>query len=189
MKLVLASHDLEPGTIIRELDLVLTDWLGEVPAGAPSHTQGVIGRGVFNKIYAKEPVVQACLAPKGAGGAFSATIPQGMRAAAVPVSEVVGAAGFAVPGMHVDVLISNNDVEQGIPPAFETAYGSSTERRAAARGKEAAEIRNSLSQPPSPKRSRPRRKPVNSTYGAKPSSWSPSILLPFSVYQKHLTKK
>jgi len=43
---------------------------------------------------------------KGAGGGFAAAIPQGMRAVAVPVNQVVGVAGFVVPGMHVDVLSS-----------------------------------------------------------------------------------
>ena len=35
-------------------------------------------------------------------------IPPGMRAVAVRVNEVVGVAGFVVPGMRVDVLISGN---------------------------------------------------------------------------------
>jgi pilus assembly protein CpaB len=52
------------------------------------------------------------LAPKGAGGGFAATIPQGMRAVAVAVNEVVGVAGFAVAGMHVDVLISRRPATQ-----------------------------------------------------------------------------
>jgi pilus assembly protein CpaB len=35
-------------------------------------------------------------------------IPSGMRAVAVRVNDVVGVAGFVVPGMRVDVLISGN---------------------------------------------------------------------------------
>jgi pilus assembly protein CpaB len=42
------------------------------------------------------------------GGGFAATIPQGMRAFAVRVNDVVGVAGFVTPGMRVDVLISGN---------------------------------------------------------------------------------
>jgi Flp pilus assembly protein CpaB len=53
-KLVFASHDLEPGTVLREGDLVLTDWLGERPVGSSQHPQDLIGRGVTSKIYAKE---------------------------------------------------------------------------------------------------------------------------------------
>ena len=50
------------------------------------------------------------VAAKGAGAGFAATIPAGMRAFAVHVNEVVGVAGFAVTGMHVDLLVS------GTPP-------------------------------------------------------------------------
>jgi pilus assembly protein CpaB len=120
VKLVLASRDLELGTILRDGDIVLTDWPGEVPIGTSSHTQDYVGRGVITKIYAKEPIVESRLAPKGAGGGFAITIPQGMRAVAVPVNEVVGVAGFVVPGMHVDVLIS------GTPPSGSGGLGTLT---------------------------------------------------------------
>jgi pilus assembly protein CpaB len=39
---------------------------------------------------------------------LAAMIPPGMRAVAVRVNEVVGVAGFVVPGMRVDILISGN---------------------------------------------------------------------------------
>jgi pilus assembly protein CpaB len=110
VKVVVASHDLELGTIIGESDLVLKDGLGEKPAGASSYMQDFIGRGVTTKIYAKEAILDSRLALKGAGGGFAAMIPTGMRAAAVPVNPVAADAGFVLPGMHVDVLIS------GTPP-------------------------------------------------------------------------
>jgi pilus assembly protein CpaB len=107
-KVVLASRDLELGTIIRDDDLVLRDWRGEVPAGASSRTEDFVGRGVITKIYAKEAILDSRLALRGAGGGLAAMIPPGMRAVAVPVNQVVDVAGFAVPGMHVDVLISGS---------------------------------------------------------------------------------
>jgi pilus assembly protein CpaB len=109
-KVVLASRDLELGSVIREGDLMLTDWLGEVPSGAAARTRDLVGRGVISKIYAKEAILESRLAIKGAGGGFSAMIPPGMRAVAVPVNEVVDVAGFVLPGMRVDVLSS------GTPP-------------------------------------------------------------------------
>jgi pilus assembly protein CpaB len=120
VKLVLASRDLELGTIIRDGDLVLTDWLGEAPEGTSSHAQDFVGRGITNNIYAKEAILESRLAPKGAGGGFAVMIPQGMRAVAVPVNEVVGVAGFVRPGMHVDVLIS------GTPPSGTGGLGTLT---------------------------------------------------------------
>jgi pilus assembly protein CpaB len=108
VQIVLAGRDIEIGTVLKEEDVKLSDWPGTVPAGASTKTQDVVGRGVMTPIYAKEPVIESRLAPKGAGGGLAAMIPQGMRAAAVRVNEVVGVAGFVVPGMHVDVLISGN---------------------------------------------------------------------------------
>jgi pilus assembly protein CpaB len=61
---------------------------------------------VITPIFAKEPIIDSRLAPKGAGGGLAAMIPPGMRAVAIRVNEVVGVAGFVVPGMRVDVLIS-----------------------------------------------------------------------------------
>ncbi len=106
MQIVLATRDLELGTVLKEEDVKLADWPGAVPAGAATKAEDVVGRGVITPIYAKEPVIDSRLAPKGAGGGLAAMIPQGMRAVAVRVNEVVGVAGFVVPGMHVDVLIS-----------------------------------------------------------------------------------
>ena len=72
----------------------------------------MVGRGVITPIFAKEPMIESRLAPKGAGGGLAAMIPPGMRAVPVRVNEVVGVAGFVVPGMRVDVLISGNTPER-----------------------------------------------------------------------------
>jgi len=108
VQVVLAGHEIEVGTVLKEEDVKLADWPGGVPLGASTSLQDVLGRGVMTPIYAKEPIIDSRLAPKGAGGGLAAMIPPGMRAAAVRVNEVVGVAGFVVPGMHVDVLISGN---------------------------------------------------------------------------------
>ena len=107
-QIVLSTRDLEVGTLLKEEDVKLAEWPGAVPAGATSKPQDVVGRGVIAPIFAKEPVIESRLAPKGAGGGLAAMIPPGMRAVAVRVNEVVGVAGFVVPGMRVDVLISGN---------------------------------------------------------------------------------
>ncbi len=118
VKIVVAARDLELGAVLKEEDIKLLDWPSEMPAGASTRTQDIVGRGVITKIFAKEPILEVRLAPKGAGGGFAAIIPKGMRAVAVPVNEVVGVAGFVVPGMHVDVLISGNPPND--PPALGT---------------------------------------------------------------------
>jgi pilus assembly protein CpaB len=106
--------------VLREEDVALADWPGPVPMGALIRIQDAVGRGVITKMIAKEPILESRLAPKGAGGGFAVMIPKGMRAVAVPVNEVVGVAGFVVPGMHVDVLIS------GAPPNGAANLGTLT---------------------------------------------------------------
>src|SRR5215469_7586538 len=107
-KIVLATRDLEPGTVLKDDDIKLTDWAGPVPTGASTRSQDLVGRGVVTTIIAKEPVLETRLAAKGAGGGLASMIPPGMRAVAIHVSDVSSVAGFVVPGMRVDVLISGN---------------------------------------------------------------------------------
>jgi pilus assembly protein CpaB len=108
VQILLAARDIDIGSIIKEDDVKLSDWPGAAPVGAETKLQDVVGRGVMTTIFAKEPVIESRLAPKGAGGGLAAMIPPGMRAFAVRVNEIIGVSGFVVAGMHVDVLISGN---------------------------------------------------------------------------------
>jgi pilus assembly protein CpaB len=107
-KILVASRNLELGVIIKDADVKDSPWAGAVPPNAVLKREDIIGRGVTTPIYDGEPVVENRLAPKGAGGGLAAMIPSGMRAVAVRVNDVVGVAGFVVPGMRVDILISGN---------------------------------------------------------------------------------
>src|SRR4029079_10338764 len=51
-----------------------------------------------------EPLSGNNVASKEAGAGLPPTIPQGMRAISVKVNEVIGVAGFVVPGTRVDVM-------------------------------------------------------------------------------------
>lgn len=77
-----------------------------LPAGAFSRIEDVVERPVIGDIQANEPVVEARLAAKGSGGGLGPMIPPGMRAISVRVNDVVGVAGFVLPGMRVDVLVT-----------------------------------------------------------------------------------
>jgi len=109
-EIVVAAHKLDLGMLVKETDLKSGQWLGQVPPGVLLKREDAIGRGVISAIFEGEPVVDSRLAAVGAGAGLAATIPTGMRAVAVRVNDVVGVAGFVVPGMRVDVLIA------GIPP-------------------------------------------------------------------------
>jgi pilus assembly protein CpaB len=53
-----------------------------------------------------EPLTDGKLAPVGSGGGLPPSIPNGMRAISVKVNDVIGVAGFVVPGTNVDVVVT-----------------------------------------------------------------------------------
>ena len=112
-RVVVAAHDLELGALLRDSDLTTGAWDGPLAKGMVTNKATVVGRGVVATIYQGEPILDYRLALPGAGGGLAATIPAGMRACAVKVNDVVGLAGFVVPGMRVDVLVSGNSMGSG----------------------------------------------------------------------------
>jgi len=84
-----------------------------VPRGAFGKVEDVLDRPVIAAIQGDEPVVEARLAIKGSGAGLGPMIPPGMRAVSVRVNDVVGVAGFVLPGTRVDVLVT------GKPPSRE----------------------------------------------------------------------
>jgi|SRR5579871_330485 len=105
-KVIVAAHDLAIGALIHDPDLATTDWVGALPKGAVTNKDAILNRGVVSQIFQGEPVLDSRLAAAGSGGGLAATIRPGMRACAVRVDDVVGVAGFVLPGMHVDVLVN-----------------------------------------------------------------------------------
>ena len=103
---IVAATDIKLGSIVRDADLKTVQMAGAVPKGAVQRRQDVAGRATTSNIYQGEPILESRLAPPGGGAGLAATIPEGMRAMAVKVDDVVGVSGFATPGMHVDVLAS-----------------------------------------------------------------------------------
>jgi pilus assembly protein CpaB len=119
-RVVVATHNLDNGALIKDVDVKLTDWGGPVPMGAILKDEDAIGRGVIQPIYENEPILDTRLAAKGAGAGLAATIPPGMRAVAVRVNDIVGVAGFVIPGTKVDLLIA------GTPPKGNGGLGDVT---------------------------------------------------------------
>jgi pilus assembly protein CpaB len=109
-QVLVAARDLEVGTLVHESDLTVADWVGFAPKGATLKKSAALNRGVISAIYRGEPVTENRLAPSGSGGGLASTIPPGMRACAIKVNEVVGVAGFVIPGMRVDVLITGSPI-------------------------------------------------------------------------------
>jgi pilus assembly protein CpaB len=114
-RVVAAATDIKLGVVLNSADLTTIEISGALPKGAilEKDKGNVVGRGVLSDLYQGEPIIDSRLAPVGSGGGLAATIPQGMRAVAVRVDDIIGVSGFATPGMRVDVLIS------GLPPGVE----------------------------------------------------------------------
>ncbi len=106
-KVVVAAKPLRMGTRLTERDLKLVSWPASSPvATGHSDIRSVVNRGLLASVVENEPLIESKLAPVEAGAGLSPTIPPGMRAMSVKVNEVVGVAGFVVPGTKVDVLVT-----------------------------------------------------------------------------------
>jgi pilus assembly protein CpaB len=112
-----AARDIPLGAVLQANDLSTITIAGAAPKGAILKPEQAIGRGAVAQIYQGEPILETQLAGLGSGGGLAPTIPDGMRASAVRVDEVVGVAGFVLPGMRVDVLVSGN------PPGSDQSVG------------------------------------------------------------------
>lgn len=102
---LMAARPVPIGTRLTAQDVKRVGWPSSTPlTGAVSNVEDAVGRGVVASLAANEPVTEAKLAPRDAGAGLAPAIPAGMRAISVKVNEVIGVAGFATPGAHVDVV-------------------------------------------------------------------------------------
>jgi pilus assembly protein CpaB len=87
--------------------LKMVDWpSGSIPPGAVSKAELLQDRVVKTSVLRGEPILEAKLAPLGTQGGLSAVIPEGKRAMTVRVNDVIGVAGFALPGNYVDIVVN-----------------------------------------------------------------------------------
>ena len=106
---VVAASDLDVGAELQRDDVRMVDWpANAVPAGAFSDPNELYGRGLVLPVIQNEPILPMKLASKDAGGGLPPAIPAGLRAVSVKVNEVIGVAGYVLPGTHVDVVVTLN---------------------------------------------------------------------------------
>lgn len=107
---IVALRDLELGAPLTPAMVQEVPWpTGAVPAGSFSDLKKLEGRVVRSPMYKGEPVLEPKLAPEGTKGGMTSIIPTGKRAISVKVNEVVGVAGFALPGSYVDIMVNTMD--------------------------------------------------------------------------------
>jgi len=105
--MVVAARPLPVGMTVKADDVkVVKVAKNAFPKGAYSKPEDVLDRPVVSNILHDEPILEGRLAQRGSGFGLSPIIPVGMRAVTLRVNDVVGVAGFVVPGMRVDVLIT-----------------------------------------------------------------------------------
>jgi pilus assembly protein CpaB len=112
-KVVVAARDIDLGTRLTPEMLKLVEWpSGSIPPGAIKDTNTLLkdeARVVRVSLTRGEPVLDSKLAPLGTKGGLSAVIKEGKRAITVRVNDVVGVAGFALPGNYVDIVVNTLD--------------------------------------------------------------------------------
>jgi len=109
---VAALHALEPGETLQKTNLTLVDWSAGKLDGGFMKPDDVVGRAVLYPLAAGEPILDRQLAAAGAGAGLSTKIPDGWRAISLKTDQIVGVAGFVLPGSRVDVLVTFRTPEQ-----------------------------------------------------------------------------
>lgn len=113
-QIVVAALPVSVGAKLTEADLRIATWPKAVPIqGSFQKIADAVGRGVLVPMVPNEPVLDSKLAGSGEGAGLTSTIPDGMRAVSVKVNDVIGVAGFVLPGSRVDIILSGSPTAEG----------------------------------------------------------------------------
>ena len=110
LPVLVAKRDLQMGTRLQPDMLETVRWpkaaLVQDPLTSLEQAQD---RVIHMAVLRGEPLLKSKLAPVGEQGGLSSVLTQGQRAITVKVNEIVGVAGFALPGNYVDVMVNTPD--------------------------------------------------------------------------------
>lgn len=106
-KIAVAMLEIQLGSRISPEMVQMVDWpAGSMPSGTFADPKALDGRVVKTTLARGEPVLESKLAPVGTQGGLSAVVAEGKRAITVRVNDVIGVAGFALPGNYVDIMVN-----------------------------------------------------------------------------------
>ncbi|MDF3883902.1 Flp pilus assembly protein CpaB [Cupriavidus basilensis] len=106
-KVAVAATDINLGQRLSPEFVKLVDWpTASLPPGVINDQRTIDGRVTKTSVLRGEPVLESKLTPVGTKGGLSAVIADGKRAITVRVNDVVGVAGFALPGSFVDIIVN-----------------------------------------------------------------------------------
>jgi len=113
-KVVVARTTLFFGNRINAEQVRVVDWPADsVPQGAFNSADELLAgeepRTVLRTIEAHEPILASKISGAGEKATLSAIITEEMRAMTIRVNDVIGVAGFIVPGDRVDVLLTREE--------------------------------------------------------------------------------
>jgi pilus assembly protein CpaB len=109
-KIAVAMVDIGLGSRINPEMVRMVDWpTGAMPPGAFTDPKALDSRVARSSMQRGEPIMEGKLAPPGTKGGLSAVVAEGKRAITVRVNDVVGVAGFALPGNFVDILVNTQE--------------------------------------------------------------------------------
>ncbi len=109
-KIAVATLDIQLGNRLTPAMIQMVDWpAGSAPAGAFDDVALLADRVVKTTVMRGEPILENKLAPVGSRGGLSAVVEEGKRAITVRVNDVIGVAGFALPGNYVDIMVNTQE--------------------------------------------------------------------------------
>lgn len=109
---VAAAVDIPAGTKVEATHLKLVQLpIGEAPKGAYADFKELVGQVAKQSVYAGEIILASRIAELPAGSPLAAVIPEGKRAITVRVNDVIGVAGFLLPGSRVDIIATTKKGE------------------------------------------------------------------------------
>ncbi|WP_107852493.1 Flp pilus assembly protein CpaB [Oceanimonas marisflavi] len=114
-QVVVAAVDLVPGAPIEPIHVQLKDIDSRlVPPGALTSLEQAQNMVAKNNLYRGDVLRNERLAPVGEGSTLSVLLEPGMRAVTVRVNDVIGVAGFLLPGNRVDILFTEGDMTRTV---------------------------------------------------------------------------
>ena len=110
-KIAVATADINLGQKLNQDMVKMVDWpASSIPTDSFTEASKLDGRVLKTSLQRGEPLMESKLAPVGTQGGLSAVIAEGKRAITVRVNDVVGVAGFALPGNYVDIIVNTQQV-------------------------------------------------------------------------------
>jgi len=112
-KVVVAKTPLAFGAVVRAENLAVVDWPTRIaPKGSFRTVKALVDgkepRVVLRPVEANEPLLESKVSGFGGRASLSAVISGKMRGATIRVNDVIGVAGFVLPGDRVDVLLTRD---------------------------------------------------------------------------------